>query len=142
MSSESEGESQGRAVTSPIATGGSGTFFEQHVNASYLAVLLVGGLPPVLTDCVLEEVSFQTEHLGWQTDDVLLIGKSAQGVKRHLAAQVKRAFKINQSDSDCVKAFKDFWLDFNNKRVFQEGRDQLALILLAGGDAAVSQLRS
>jgi hypothetical protein len=38
-------------ISSPDATGGAGTFFEQHVNAAFLTLLLVRGIPPILTDC-------------------------------------------------------------------------------------------
>ena len=78
---------QSGQISSPDATGGAGTFFEQHVNATFLALLLVRGIPPVLTDCQLEEVHFQTEHLGWKTDDVLLVGLNGAGERRQLASQ-------------------------------------------------------
>jgi hypothetical protein len=68
-------------IASPEATSGAGTFFEQHVNATFLALLLVRGIPPILTDCQLEEAHFQTEHLGWKTDDVLLVGLNGAGEK-------------------------------------------------------------
>lgn len=125
-----------KKVSSPIATGGSGTFFEQHVNAMYLALLLTGTVPPVLTDCVLVEVSFQAERLGWQTDDVLLVGEKADGTRRNLATQVKRAFNLSLSDEDCKKVLKDFWNDFNDRNRFVEGQDSLALVALTGGNSA------
>jgi hypothetical protein len=129
-------------VASTIATGGSGTFFEQHVNASFVALLLVRAMPPVLTDCSLGEVWFQTKHLGWKTDDVLLVGHTADGTKRRYAGQVKRAFTVSKSDKDCVKAVTDFWTDFNNASLFVEGHDQLGLLLLSGGDTGASSLRA
>lgn len=130
-------------VSSPIATGGSGTFYEQHVGACYLVVLVVGGVPPVLTDCVLVEVALQGEHLGWNTDDIVLTGETGAGSRRRLAIQVKRAFTISKSDDDCVKAFKDFWLDFTHAGFFVEGSDALALCVQAGGgDSAVVRIRS
>ena len=58
-----EPESENQRVSSPAATGGAGTTFEQHVGAYWLAQLLVRGIPPVLTDTVVAEVSFQTERL-------------------------------------------------------------------------------
>jgi hypothetical protein len=58
-------------VSSPASTGGAGTSFEQHVATYWLAQLLVHGIPPILIDTVVTEVSFQTERLGWHTDDFL-----------------------------------------------------------------------
>jgi hypothetical protein len=52
-------------VSSPAATGGAGTTFEQHVGSYWLAQLLVRAIPPVLIDGTVAEVSFQTERLGW-----------------------------------------------------------------------------
>ena len=90
-------------ISSPEATGGAGTFFEQHVNATFLALLLVRGIPPILTDCQLEEVHFQTEHLGWKTDDVLLAGLNGAGERRLLAGQMKKSFTVTSKDEDCQK---------------------------------------
>src|SRR5438309_9423465 len=54
-------------TSSPASTGGAGTAFEQHVDAYWLAQLLVRGIPPILHDCAVVEVHLQTAHLGWQT---------------------------------------------------------------------------
>jgi hypothetical protein len=51
---------QQQSVSSPIATGGGGNFFEQHVDALFLALLLVRGIPPIMLDCQIEEVHLQT----------------------------------------------------------------------------------
>src|SRR6266699_5928754 len=99
-------------ISSPDPTGGAGTFFEQHVNATFLALLLVRGIPPVLTDCQLEEVHFQTKHLGWNTDDVLLVGTDGADERRRLAGQVKKTFTVSSKNEDCQKTFSDFWKDF------------------------------
>ena len=77
-------------VSSPVATGGAGTFFEQHVDAYWLAQLLVRAIPPILHDCTVVEVHFQTERLGWNTDDFLVVGENGSGSRRKLAGQVKR----------------------------------------------------
>jgi hypothetical protein len=62
-------------ASSPLATGGAGTFFEQHVNAAFLAYLLVGGVPPFLKDCQIDKIHFQAGHLGWRTDDLVAVGR-------------------------------------------------------------------
>src|SRR2546426_4851972 len=81
-------------VSSPAATGGAGTTFEQHVGAYWLAQLLVGAIPPVLIDATVREGSFQTERLGWHTDDFLIVC-TAGGAVRNLARQVKRSLIVS-----------------------------------------------
>src|SRR2546422_3797677 len=92
-----------KRVSTPASTGGAGTMFEQHVGAYWLAQLLVGAIPPILIDATVAEVSFQTERLGWQTDDLLVVCTSG-GASHNLAAQVKRTFTVSAADKDCVQA--------------------------------------
>ena len=119
-------------VSSPAATGGAGTFFEQHVNAYWLAQLLVGAVPPILHDCSVVEVHLQTELLGWHTDDFLIVAESAAGPQRKLAGQVKRSFTVSAADDECKKAFQDFWADFKDATHFKPATDRFALVTLRG----------
>ena len=121
-----------KMVSSPAATGGAGNVFEQHVGAYWLAQLLVGGIPPILIDCSVLEVNFQTEHLGWQTDDFLVVGKNGEGQLRKLAGQVKRTFTVSAIDEDCRAAILDLWSDFKNTSLFSPSSDRFALITLRG----------
>jgi hypothetical protein len=95
-------------VSSPASTGGAGTFFEQHVATYWLAQLLVRGIPPVLHDCAVVGVHLQTEHLGWHTDDFLIVGQNGAGHRRKLVGQVKRTFTVSSTDDECKKAVQDF----------------------------------
>jgi hypothetical protein len=124
--------SEAERVSSPAATGGAGTFFEQHVGAYWLAQLLVRAIPPILHDCSVVEVHLQTENLGWHTDDFLIVGESASGQQRKLAGQVKRAFTISATDDECKKAFQDFWADFKDPQHFTPATDRFALVTLRG----------
>ncbi len=119
-------------VSSPVATGGTGTFFEQHVDAYWLAQLLVGAIPPILHDCSVVEVDLQTEVRGWHTDDFLIVGESAPGQQRKLAGQVKRSFTVSATDDDCKKTFQDFWADFKDAAHFNPATDRFALVTLRG----------
>ena len=119
-------------VSSPVATGQGGAFFEQHVDAAFLALLLVRGIPPILTDSQIVEVSFQTERLGRKTDDVLLRCQTGGGRTRHLNGQVKKAFTVSASNEECVNTFRDFWTDFNNSDRFTRGYDAFAIITRHG----------
>ena len=117
-------------VSSPASTGGAGTTFEQHVGAYWLAQLLVGAIPPIAIDTTVAEVSFQTERLGWHTDDFLVVCTFG-GESRNLPGQVKRRFTISASDQECVQAVTDFWKDFNASH-FSKDHDRFALVTLRG----------
>lgn len=122
-----------RRASSPASTGGAGTTFEQHVGAYWLAQLLVQGIPPILLDCSVIEVHMQTEHLGWHTDDLLIVGQNGAGTRRRLAGQVKRTFRISAADEQCIKATGDFWRDFTGAGgPFSSETDRFALVTLRG----------
>lgn len=118
-------------VSSTISTGGGGTFFEQHVGAYWLAHLLVQGFAPALHRSVVAEVEFQTERLGWQTDDFLVVCESGGAASGRLLGQVKRSFTVSSRNKECDKAVTDFWRDFNSAN-FDRSTDRLVLVTLRG----------
>jgi hypothetical protein len=119
-------------VSSPTSTGGTGTLFEQQVDAAFLSLLLVRGRPPILLDCVVTEVHLQTEHEGWSTDDILLVGENGGGTRRRLVCQVKLKFTISASDQECKDTIGDFWKDFSENSDFSSDNDRLAVATLRG----------
>jgi hypothetical protein len=123
------------SVSSPASTGGEGTFFEQHVNAYWLALLLVEAVPPVFLRTTIQEVDFQTEHLGWATDDVLIVTRTGSGELRRLAGQVKKSLTISANDADFSDVITDAWTDFNNGAIFAKDRDSLIFITQLGTTA-------
>ncbi|MEQ9106329.1 MAG: hypothetical protein RLO04_02545 [Limnobacter sp.] len=125
------GQSQNR-VSSPISTGGEGVFFEQHVAAYWLTQLLVRSIPPILTDRGVTEVHFQTEHLGFNTDDILIVCARPGAPAARLVVQVKRSFTISAADEECKKAVGDFWKDFKKADPFNPEHDRLVLVTLRG----------
>jgi len=126
-----DGPSQNR-VSSPISTGGEGVFFEQHVAAYWLAQLLVRSIPPILTNTGVTEVHFQTEHLGFNTDDFLVICAHAGATTARLVGQAKRSFTISAADDECKKAIGDFWKDFKKADPFNPQHDRFVLVTLRG----------
>ena len=119
-------------TSSSASTGGAGTFFEQYVDAFWLVQLLTGAIPPIFLNCTVEQVSFQNERLGWQTDDFLVTARNAAGTARRLAGQVKRTFTVSATDGECVKAITDFWNDYSNQTLFSPENDRLVLVTLRG----------
>jgi hypothetical protein len=119
-------------VSTPISTGGEGVFFEQHVAAYWLTQLLVRSIPPILTDTAVTAVHFQTEHLGFNTDDFLVVCTRPGVTTARLVGQVKRSFTISATDDECKKAIGDFWKDFKNANPFNLQHDRLVLVTLRG----------
>lgn len=126
-----DGQNQER-VSSPAATGSAGVFFEQHVQAYWLAQLLVRSIPPILTDRGVTEVHFQTEHLGFNTDDFLVICEREGEAPAKLVGQVKRSLTISAADHECKKTVGDFWKDFKKAVPFNLQYDRLVLVTLRG----------
>ena len=127
-------------VPSPRATGGAGTTFEQHVGAWFLALLLLRGVPVIFRKCQVTEVSFQTRHLGWQTDDILVT--CDVGEQRHcrLPVQVKLKMTVSANNDECVQTFRGFWRDFKAEERFNPSLDALALVVQRGTDAIMDGL--
>ncbi len=119
-------------VSSAASTGAAGPFFEQHVDAYWLALLLVRGIPPILHDCAVVEVHLQAERLGWNTDDFLVVGENGSSLRRKLLGQVKRGFTVSATDEECKHAIQDFWKDFKNGNQFSPAADRFALVTLRG----------
>ena len=109
----------------PQARGGDGNTFERQVGAMFLMLLLTRGFPAVFKDWHVIEVSFQTQHLGLETDDILAVC-SAEGDKRKLAIQAKLNFRFGLGYLDCVKTFQAFWKDFKGTKI---DPDKDALVL-------------
>ena len=142
METSTPPEQRGTLIPSPLATGGSGERFEQRVGAYALALLLVGATPPVLLDSRLVEVAFQTRRLGWETDDLLLVGEVTPGVHRKLAVQAKRTFTVAQSNEDCCKTFRAMWRDFRAFDRFSPESDRLAIATLHGTTALLGHFQT
>ena len=119
-------------ASSPSSTGGAGEFFEQHVAAYWLAHLLVRSIPPIFIRTQISEAHFQTEHLGWNTDDFLLVCEAPDGTQHKLAGQVKRGLRISATDDDCKKVITDSWTDFKTSSVFSQSTDRFVLVVQRG----------
>jgi len=129
-------------VASVISTGGGGTVFEQHVGASFLALLLAKASLPIFSDSIPTQVHFQVSRLGWKLDDLLIEGEDEQGDTHKLGIQIKRKFSISATDEDCIKTIGAAWKDFRNVPLFNPGQDALLLITYLGTDRLLGDFGS
>jgi hypothetical protein len=74
------------------------------------------------------EVHLQTEHLGWHTDDFLVVGQTGAGDRRKLVGQVKRTFTVSATDDECKKAIGDFGADVKHIAQLDPSVDRFALV--------------
>ena len=121
-----------RRVSSAASTGGAGTLFEQHVDSAFLTLLLVRGMPPIFPESTVTEVHIQTERMGWDTDDILVVCEDGARRRRRLIGQVKRTFSVSASNDGCVSTMTDFWRDFRGQADFSIADDRFAIITQRG----------
>lgn len=105
--------------TNPFSTGGGGFNFEHCVQALTLIDLVYGSSTRVFPSCPVQRVEFQTNRLGYETDDMLVQGIDPSiGKSRRLLYQIKRRITFLESNEEWVKCIGDFWKDFNNADLF------------------------
>ena len=95
---------------------------------------------PSYTTASVVEVHFQTERLGWKTDDFLVVGENGAGTRRKLVGQVKRTFTVSATDDECKKAIQDFWKDFKNGQQFSPAHRSLRPRDASGGRTRCSNI--
>jgi hypothetical protein len=114
-------------VASPFSTGGGGTVFELKVESSLLAVLLVGGHVPGFDRALIQELHLQSEHLGYATDDALVLAIDGNGRRRRQLWAVKHEVKFTKADDAFREVIADAWTDFSDPKRFDCDRDAIIL---------------
>lgn len=105
--------------------GGGGTNFEQAVQTAFLTTLIIQGNAPLNHANEVIEVAFQTTNRGCETDDLLVVAKSAIGEHR-LLVQVKHNITFSADNSVFKDVISAFWKDYTNP-VFDKQKDRLII---------------
>ena len=116
-------------VINPHSSGAAGPHFEAHVQASFVTLMLTGGSAPCLPDCSIVEIKLQGKYAGYETDDMIVVGQQhGSGEQRRLLAQIKLSIGCTKGNQDFSKVLQRAWRDYNNQRIFSQGKDRIALI--------------
>lgn len=107
--------------------GGGGTNFEQSVHTAFLTTLIIRGNVPSIPSNEIIEVAFQTTNRGYETDDLLVIAKSAIGQHR-LLVQIKHNLIFSEKNNTFHEVIEAFWKDFNNSSIFDQVKDKLLIV--------------
>lgn len=118
-----------KQLSNPFSTGGGGSHFEAHVQASFVALMLTGGYSPCLPCRPINKIKLQGKFAGYQTDDLIVFVQDSSGKGQcKLLGQVKHSIGITESDPTFAEVIHSAWHDFNNVELFTKGRDVIALI--------------
>lgn len=119
----------GKQISNPFSTGGGGVSFETQVQASFAALMLVGGYAPCLPCRPIQKLILQGRIQGYHTDDLIVFTSHPDGSDtRKLLAQVKHTISLTEGNTTFREVICAAWLDFQNDKVFGRGQDVLALV--------------
>jgi hypothetical protein len=122
-------ENNSKQLSNPFSTGGGGTHFEAHIQASFVVLMLTGGYAPCLPCWPIVEVKLQGKIDGFDTDDVIVFVEDRNTQERRkLIGQVKHSIGITKGDNIFAEVVQAAWNDFNNSNVFTKEKDIIALI--------------
>ena len=116
-------------VSPPFNTGGGGNNFETRVQASFVILMLAGGVVPGIRPWPITKIQFQGKRYGFNLDDILVyIQNPSNGEVRKLLCQIKHSTNITKSNPIFKEVIKAAWDDFNNEDIFTKNKDGIALI--------------
>ncbi len=122
-------KARSKQLSNSFSTGGGGSHFEAHVQASYLTLMLSGGYAPCLPCWPIVKIKLQGKVDGYDTDDLIVfVENPANKETRKLLGQVKHTIQINKGNSIFSEVIQAAWNDFNNPTLFTKDKDIFALI--------------
>jgi hypothetical protein len=118
-----------KQLSNSFSTGGGGSHFEAHVQASFVTLMLTGGFAPCLPCWPIKKIKLQGKFAGYDTDDLIIfVDKSNGNEERKILGQIKHTVSITEKDKTFGEVIQAAWNDFNNTNLFCRGKDVIALI--------------
>lgn len=119
----------GKQLSNPFSTGNGAVYFEAHVQASFLALMLTGGYAPCMPHWPIKKIKLQGKFDGYDTDDLIIfIAKPGSDQTRKILGQIKHSISITENDIKFGEVIQAAWNDFNNSSLFTRNNDAIALI--------------
>ena len=116
-------------LSSPASTGGLGIHFENRIQASFVVLMLSGGFAPCLNTWPITKIKLQGRYQNYNTDDFIVYTKEpGTDIEVKLLCQIKLSISITKGDKEFGEVIQAAWNDFNDRDVFTEGKDAIALI--------------
>ena len=86
-----------KKLNSPLATGGMGSFFEAHVQASFLILMMTGGYAPCIRPWPIIEIKLQGRICGYDTDDLIVFTEDQETNDKQISASSTEASRFFNS---------------------------------------------
>lgn len=116
-------------ISNPYSTGGGGLLFENHVQSSFVVIMLSGGIIPCLPGKVINKIKLQCKYEGFNTDDLVAFTTDNITNKEHkLLAQIKHDVSVTKSNTTFQEVITAAWADYNNPTLFIKNRDIIVLV--------------
>lgn len=117
-----------KKLSNSFSTGGGGVHFENHVQASYVVLMLTRGYAPALPCWPIETLKLQGKVEGIETDDMIVTVMDSKNRRRKMFCQIKHSIEVLKTNEIFQDVVNAAWADFCNKNVFLKSKDQIALI--------------
>jgi len=118
-----------KQISSAFSTGGGGTFFENKVQAAFVATMLSGGSAPTHPNSLITAIKLQRRYEKYKIDDFIVECQNIHNSQKcKLLAQVKHSLSITKGDKEFSEVVSAAWSDFNNPEIFSPENDCIALI--------------
>lgn len=115
-------------LSNAFSTGDGGGHFENHVQSSYVVLMLTGGFVPTLPSWSIDRIALQGKVEGYSTDDMIVTVSQENNKFIKLLCQIKHQIMIQNSNKIFQEVIDAAWADFNNPNLFDKGIDKIALI--------------
>ncbi len=117
-----------KLFVSPASTGGLGHRFENCVQASFVVLMITGGVSPCLPNWPIHKIILQGRCHDYKTDDLIVFTQRTSDKKESkLIGQIKHSIKFTKNQ-DFQDVIQSAWVDFNNQQKFNGDNDLIALI--------------
>lgn len=121
--------SNSKEQSNPFSTGGGGVNLETRIQATYLVSMLTKTPIPFFKNAEIFKIKLQGKYAGYDTDDFIVFLRDIDsGEEYKFLGQIKNSISITEGNSTFEEVILASWNDFNNSKIFNKGKDKVALI--------------
>lgn len=118
-----------KQLSNPFSTGGGGIHFENSIQTSFAVLMFTRGVFPCLSPWPIVKIKLQGKYQGFETDDLIVYSEQpGTNNQAKMLGQIKHSLSITDENKEFREVIQAAWYDFNNKKLFNEETDIIALI--------------